>query len=169
MPPSLEELEAEGSQYQYIVTQATDGSIPFYERMGFVRVGAAVVALHDATDLPIDSMSIARALQISALTYASAAAAVLSDEELMRRARERAAEPERVLDRGFEDEEPFEEERRRQPGGRREGGRRLRAVDVRALGRDVGAARVPVRGDGKVEQQVRPHEVGGTRGAMVGG
>eukprot|EP00966_Prymnesium_polylepis_P164768 3809424-Prymnesium_polylepis.1 len=36
----LEELEAADSPYRYIVTQATDGSIPFYERMGFVRVGA---------------------------------------------------------------------------------------------------------------------------------
>ena len=39
----LAELEAEDSQYKYIVTQATDGSIPFYERMGFVRVGAVIV------------------------------------------------------------------------------------------------------------------------------
>ena len=33
----IEELEAEDSPYTYIVTQATDGSIPFYERMGVRR------------------------------------------------------------------------------------------------------------------------------------
>jgi GNAT superfamily N-acetyltransferase len=43
----LEELESEGSPYRYIVTQATDGSIPFYERMGFVRVGAVIVHAPD--------------------------------------------------------------------------------------------------------------------------
>ena len=36
----LAELEAPDSRYKYVVTQATDGSIAFYERMGFVRVGA---------------------------------------------------------------------------------------------------------------------------------
>ena len=36
----LDGLEAPDSPYRYVVTQATDGSIPFYERMGFVRVGA---------------------------------------------------------------------------------------------------------------------------------
>ena len=35
----LDGLEAPDSPYRYVVTQATDGSIPFYERMGFVRVG----------------------------------------------------------------------------------------------------------------------------------
>ena len=29
--------------YEYLVAQATDNSIPFYERMGFVRVGAVTV------------------------------------------------------------------------------------------------------------------------------
>jgi hypothetical protein len=44
------ELEASGD-YSYIVTQATDGSIPFYERMGFVRVGAVTLApKSDAAD-----------------------------------------------------------------------------------------------------------------------
>ena len=38
----LDELEADESPYNYVVVQATDGSIPFYERMGFVRVGAVV-------------------------------------------------------------------------------------------------------------------------------
>ena len=38
----LDELEADDSPYRYVVVQATDGSIPFYERMGFVRVGAVV-------------------------------------------------------------------------------------------------------------------------------
>ena len=32
----------------YIVTQATDNSIPFYERMGFVRVGACTVKKRQA-------------------------------------------------------------------------------------------------------------------------
>ena len=36
----IEGLESEGSSYAYVVTQATDGSITFYERLGFVRVGA---------------------------------------------------------------------------------------------------------------------------------
>ncbi len=35
----LEELEA-GSQYDYVVLQATDNSVEFYESMGFIRVGA---------------------------------------------------------------------------------------------------------------------------------
>jgi hypothetical protein len=29
---------------RYVVTQATDNSVPFYERMGFVRVGAVSAA-----------------------------------------------------------------------------------------------------------------------------
>ena len=36
----IDGLETEQSPYRYIVTQATDNSVPFYERMGFVRVGA---------------------------------------------------------------------------------------------------------------------------------
>ena len=36
----IDGLEQPDSPYRYVVTQATDGSIPFYERMGFVRVGA---------------------------------------------------------------------------------------------------------------------------------
>jgi hypothetical protein len=40
----IEELEA-SHQYDYVVLQATDQSVPFYEQMGFVRVGA--VALYD--------------------------------------------------------------------------------------------------------------------------
>jgi len=35
----IEELEA-GDDYDYVVLQATDTSVGFYERMGFVRVGA---------------------------------------------------------------------------------------------------------------------------------
>jgi GNAT superfamily N-acetyltransferase len=35
--------EAEDSPYEFLVVQATDGSIPFYERMGFRRVGAVTV------------------------------------------------------------------------------------------------------------------------------
>ena len=36
----LDGLEQPDSPYEYAVIQATDGSIPFYEKMGFVRVGA---------------------------------------------------------------------------------------------------------------------------------
>ena len=35
----IDGLEAPDSPYRYVICQATDGSIPFYERMGFVRVG----------------------------------------------------------------------------------------------------------------------------------
>jgi GNAT superfamily N-acetyltransferase len=35
--------EAENSPYEFLVVQATDGSIPFYEKMGFRRVGAVTV------------------------------------------------------------------------------------------------------------------------------
>ena len=34
------DLEASGSQYDYIVLQATENAVEFYERFGFVRVGA---------------------------------------------------------------------------------------------------------------------------------
>lgn len=38
---AIDEIESdEKSPYRYVVLQATEGSIPFYERMGFVRVGA---------------------------------------------------------------------------------------------------------------------------------
>lgn len=37
---ALEELEATNSNFEYAVLQATDNSIPFYESLGFVRVGA---------------------------------------------------------------------------------------------------------------------------------
>ena len=36
----IDGLETVESPYRYAVVQATEGSIPFYERMGFVRVGA---------------------------------------------------------------------------------------------------------------------------------
>jgi len=36
----IEELESEDSPYHYIVLQATENSVPFYESQGFVRVGA---------------------------------------------------------------------------------------------------------------------------------
>ena len=36
----IDGLETPESPYHWLVAQATDGSIPFYERMGFVRVGA---------------------------------------------------------------------------------------------------------------------------------
>lgn len=35
----IDGLESPESPYRYVICQATDGSIPFYERMGFVRVG----------------------------------------------------------------------------------------------------------------------------------
>lgn len=47
-------------------------------RLGFVRVGAAVVALHDASDLPIDGIRIAQALEAPTLLYTSAVCAVTS-------------------------------------------------------------------------------------------
>ena len=37
---ALEELEASNSNFDYAVLQATDNSIPFYESLGFKRVGA---------------------------------------------------------------------------------------------------------------------------------
>ena len=42
MEKLLEQLEAPDSQYRFVVTHATHGSIPFYEKLGFVRVGAIV-------------------------------------------------------------------------------------------------------------------------------
>ena len=39
----IAQCEAPDSPYSYLVTQATDNSVPFYERMGFVRVGAVIV------------------------------------------------------------------------------------------------------------------------------
>lgn len=44
----LERMKASGkANYDYVVLQATDNSIPFYESMGFVRVGA-VTAMDEA-------------------------------------------------------------------------------------------------------------------------
>jgi len=40
--------EAKDSPYEFLIAQATDGSIPFYERMGFVRVGAITVTPREA-------------------------------------------------------------------------------------------------------------------------
>ena len=48
----LEELEAEGSPYKYVVTQATDGSIAFYEKLGFVRVGALTAKKREVLTSP---------------------------------------------------------------------------------------------------------------------
>lgn len=50
----------------------------FAWRCGFARVGAAVLFLHDATDLPIDAMWILRPLECDAPLKASAVAALLS-------------------------------------------------------------------------------------------
>jgi hypothetical protein len=36
----LEELEAPDSQYEYCITHATENSVPFYERHGFIRIGS---------------------------------------------------------------------------------------------------------------------------------
>lgn len=36
----IEELSAQNSQYDFVALQATDNSIPFYESLGFIRVGA---------------------------------------------------------------------------------------------------------------------------------
>ena len=44
----IDEMEKPDSPYAYIVTQATDNSIPFYERMGFVRVGAVTAKRTEA-------------------------------------------------------------------------------------------------------------------------
>ena len=43
----LEELEKPDSQYDYCVCQATDNAVPFYESLGFVRVGA--IARYETT------------------------------------------------------------------------------------------------------------------------
>ena len=48
----IAEIERADSPYKYIVTQATDGSISFYERMGFVRVGAVTARKRDAAAAP---------------------------------------------------------------------------------------------------------------------
>ena len=52
--------------------------ITLAQRMGFVRVGAAIAMLHDATDLPIDFLRIGQALQAFPLVAGSAASAVIS-------------------------------------------------------------------------------------------
>lgn len=46
----IEKLERENSPYAFVVTQATDGSIAFYERMGFVRVGAVTARQRSTPD-----------------------------------------------------------------------------------------------------------------------
>ena len=47
-------------------------------RLGFVRVGAAVVLLHDATDLPIDCLRLSAGLESFPLVAASATSALIS-------------------------------------------------------------------------------------------
>ena len=47
-------------------------------RWGFVRVGAAISALHDVTDIPIDGIRIAQILDINPLLYVSAGSAVIT-------------------------------------------------------------------------------------------
>ena len=37
---AIEELEQPVSQYEFAVLQATENSVPFYEKHGFIRVGA---------------------------------------------------------------------------------------------------------------------------------
>ena len=50
----IDGLEAPDSPYRYVVTQATDGSIPFYERMGFVRMGAVQCTKRPEVKEPTD-------------------------------------------------------------------------------------------------------------------
>ena len=50
----------------------------FAHRMHFVRVGAAVVMLHDATDLPIDFLRLAQALDFFPAVAASAGGAIVT-------------------------------------------------------------------------------------------
>jgi len=47
-------------------------------RSGFARIGAAVLFLHDATDLPIDSTRLCQALQWRVGLYTSVVATLLS-------------------------------------------------------------------------------------------
>ena len=47
-------------------------------RFGFARVGVAVVALHDASDIPIDLIRIAQAIEWEGLLYVGAASSVIS-------------------------------------------------------------------------------------------
>ena len=52
--------------------------ITLAQRVGFIRVGAAVAILHDATDIPIDSLRIAQALESFPAVAASAISAIVS-------------------------------------------------------------------------------------------
>ena len=60
----IEQLEfqrATGSaNYDYIALQATDNSIPFYESLGFVRVGAVCFDTKDNGDFENDDMTDSR-------------------------------------------------------------------------------------------------------------
>ena len=47
-------------------------------RFGFARVGVAVVSLHDASDIPIDLIRIAQAIEWEGLLYVGAATSVIS-------------------------------------------------------------------------------------------
>jgi len=55
----LEELELEG-KYEYVIVQATDNSVPFYENFGFIRVGA-VAKYREKTPEQLAAISAAQA------------------------------------------------------------------------------------------------------------
>ena len=57
---------------------ATLAVLLFAWRFGFARVGAAVLAMHDASDVPIDVLRLGQALESDTLIYSGAAGAVLS-------------------------------------------------------------------------------------------
>lgn len=52
MQTVIAELELPSSPYDFVVLQATEGSIPFYESLGFVRVGAVCRYLADDAEGP---------------------------------------------------------------------------------------------------------------------
>jgi len=53
----LEEFEVAGL-YEYVIVQATDNSVPFYETFGFIRVGA-VAKYREKTREQLEAMAVA--------------------------------------------------------------------------------------------------------------
>ena len=53
----LEEFEVAGL-YEYVIVQATDNSVPFYETFGFIRVGA-VAKYREKTHEQLEAMAVA--------------------------------------------------------------------------------------------------------------
>jgi len=53
MQAVIAEMERPESPYDFVVLQATEGSIPFYEALGFVRVGAVCRYLADDAEGPL--------------------------------------------------------------------------------------------------------------------